>query len=450
MIENRMKIFNKRYPAAGKYALYWMQASQRIDYNFTLSTAVSMANYLNQPLIVLFCVLPFPGAVKAHYQFLFEGISKVKEKFNKMRIPFIMKRTDNPIQTVIEFTENASMLFMDFGYLPIQRHWRNEIIQRIEKRVYIIEDNLCVPIETVSLKEEYSAATLRRKIWKYVPEYLYSFSIPELKFSIDEFDDTDLTINDLEFYDPYEYPVKKFQGGEKEAQSRLKEFVENKLKFYSEKSNNPAEEFVSHLSPYLHFGQISPVSIVWEVLKYKEEYPASVSSFLEELIVRRELAYNFVYYQKEFDHPICLHKWALNSLKEHEKDPRPYLYHYEELEKGETHDIYWNAAQKEMIYTGKMNGYMRMYWGKKIIEWTSDIETAWKWMIKLNDRYELDGRDANGYTGIAWIFGKHDRPWKERDIFGKVRYMNARGLERKFPIQEYVNKINHLTTRIIK
>jgi deoxyribodipyrimidine photo-lyase len=188
------------------------------------------------------------------------------------------------------------------------------------------------------------------------------------------------------------------------------------------------------MSPYLHFGQISPLYISLQILESEKQ---NIDSFLEELIIRRELAINFVYYNNHYDSFDGLHDWQKKTLNDHKNDQRDYMYTLSELENAETHDPYWNAAQKEMIIRGKMHGYMRMYWGKKIIEWTKTPEVAYKIALYLNNKYELDGRDPNGFAGVAWCFGKHDRPWKERAIFGKIRYMNAKGLKRKFDTEAY-------------
>ncbi len=207
---------------------------------------------------------------------------------------------------------------------------------------------------------------------------------------------------------------------------------------YEELKNDPTKECVSNMSPFLHFGQISPLHIA---LRVSETDSPGKDAYLEELIVRRELSVNFVFYNKNYDAFEGLPEWAKKTLKEHEKDPREYVYTLEELENAETHDPYWNAAQREMTLRGKMHGYMRMYWGKKIIEWSRTPENAFKTAVYLNNKYELDGRGPNGFTGVAWCFGKHDRPWKERPIFGKIRYMNANGLKRKFDADGYVAKI---------
>lgn len=192
------------------------------------------------------------------------------------------------------------------------------------------------------------------------------------------------------------------------------------------------------MSPYLHFGQISPLSIALEIQKTASP---GVETYLEELIIRRELSMNFVFFNPNYDNFEFLPKWAKDTLEIHSFDKREYVYTFEELESAETHDPYWNAAQKEMVRTGKMHGYMRMYWEKKILEWMESPSEAYETCIKLNNLFELVGRDQNGYAGIARCFGKQDRAWGGRPIFGKVRYMNDRGLERKFDIAAYVDRI---------
>jgi len=180
-------------------------------------------------------------------------------------------------------------------------------------------------------------------------------------------------------------------------------------------------------------------------LRIKKMSSPGGESFLEELIIRRELSMNFVTFNPFYDRLRSLPHWALATLKEHEKDAREYLYSRQEFEEARTHDPYWNAAQREMALTGKMHGYMRMYWGKKILEWSSTPMEAFQTALELNNRFELDGRDPNGFTGVAWCFGKHDRAWAERPVFGKVRYMNANGLRRKFDADLYVRNIAALS-----
>jgi deoxyribodipyrimidine photo-lyase len=304
-----------------------------------------------------------------------------------------------------------------------------------------VESDVIVPVETASPKEEYAAATIRRKINAQLDKFLKPIKAgkPVKKSEINH-DCVNLhkIINKLDIDRSVE-EAPNFQGGTNTAIKELESFIDSKLDRFADLRNNPSKEYLSNMSPYLHFGQISPVYIALKILK--SDSPGA-DSYLEELIIRRELSVNFSYYNPNYQSIDCLPDWALKTLKEHENDQRPYIYSLEELENANTHDPYWNAAQKEMVHTGKMHGYMRMYWGKKILEWVETPQEAYQIALQLNNKYELDGRDPNGYTGVAWCFGKHDRAWKERKVFGKVRYMNDKGLKRKFKIDKYVDRVD--------
>jgi deoxyribodipyrimidine photo-lyase len=242
---------------------------------------------------------------------------------------------------------------------------------------------------------------------------------------------------------------KYFKGGENAAYQVLDDFLKNKFQHYLLR-NHPEYDYMSSMSPYLHFGQISVVDII---NRARDEFfirddisQEAYDSFFDELIVRRELAMNFVYYNEKYDQfEGITYPWAYETMANHIDDPREYIYSLDEFEKCQTHDIYWNASMKELVETGKMHTYMRMYWCKKIIEWTKNYEEAYNISIYLNNKYNIDGRDANSYAGIAWCFGKHDRAWKEREVFGKLRYMNANGLNRKFEMEEYLEKTKNYT-----
>ena len=239
-------------------------------------------------------------------------------------------------------------------------------------------------------------------------------------------------------------PVRRFHGGTREARRRLTAFLRGPFSGYGRRRADPAEDTVSRMSPYLHFGQISAVEVTRKVLGSKSGTAEDQETFLEELIVRRELGANFVEYTPNYDSLTCLPKWARASLEKHRKDDRDYHYTRAELEAADTHDPYWNAAMREMVFTGYMHNYMRMYWGKKILEWTNTPEYAYRTVLALNNKYFLDGRDPSSFANVAWCFGLHDRGWTERPVFGKVRYMNARGLERKFDIDGYVQRVERL------
>ncbi len=424
--------------AQGDRVVYWMQASQRSECNHALEHAVELSNNTGKPLEVLFVIDPgYPSANRRSFTFMIQGLQDVADRLSERGIAFSVRQGDMMTE-VMEHVAGAAALVMDQGYLRHQIRWYEQILESTEIPVWQAEDNVVVPVSMASQKEEWSAATLRRRITPLIDENMVSAPERELRSRSDRIWDegyawkgVDEYLDSLDMTGPL--PSTQHKGGQNEASKRLKRFLDERLYRYAEKRNEPSGQWTSDLSPYLHFGQISPLTIAGEV-------SGRIGSevFLEELIVRRELAVNFVTYNPSYDGFECLPDWAVKTLDEHRDDHRDYTYSLQELEKGETHDVYWNAAQSEMLATGKMHNYMRMYWGKKILEWSETPEKAYEAAITLNDRYELDGRDPNGYAGVAWCFGKHDRPWKERGIFGKVRYMNAKGLERKFFMPAYV------------
>jgi deoxyribodipyrimidine photo-lyase len=231
------------------------------------------------------------------------------------------------------------------------------------------------------------------------------------------------------------------KAGEAAASMAAFDFVQQRLENYPNSRNNPLLGGQSGLSPYLHFGQLSPQRLAWMVSR--SDLPVETKeTFLEELVVRRELADNFCYYEPAYDRIEGFPDWARKTLDQHRNDKRAYVYSLAELENGNTHEILWNACQQDLVQSGKLHGFLRMYWAKKILEWTPDPESALEYAITLNDRYSLDGRDPNGYTGIAWsLGGVHDRAWRERSVFGKVRYMNEAGCRRKFDVERYIKTV---------
>ena len=356
----------------------------------------------------------------------------------------------SPEQGAVQLAKKASLVVVDRGYLRIQKKWRSDVANKIHCRLIQVESDVVVPVEEVSNKEEYAAVTIRSKIYKKLSHFLVPFkqsdpAVESLSLDFDSFDIKDIgkALSKLHI-DRSVKEVNSFQGGTKEALKHLEVFLEGKLDRFSELRNEPALDYLSHMSPYLHFGQISPLFIALQV---KQTKSPGVEAFLEELIIRRELSMNFVFYNEKYDSYEAIPEWARKSLRSHQKDKRQYLYRLKELEQAKTHDPYWNAAQREMLIKGKMHGYMRMYWGKKILEWNKTPEEAYRMALYLNNKYELDGRDPNGFTGVAWCFGKHDRPWGERPIFGNVRYMNDKGLERKFNVGDYVKMVNKLSEK---
>ena len=449
----RIRKLNTKSMTDGDYVLYWMQASQRVSCNHALAYAMDEANRLHLPLLVYFGLTDdYPEAYERHYRFMVEGLLEVKEELHNMGIQFIALK-DTPSTGAVKLSEKAALLITDRGYLSIQRKWRKDVAEAVACPMFQVESDVLVPADETSMKEEYSAATIRRKIERLIPDYALPLERRKMeKSSLDispafpsiPFEKTESVMEELSVNREVPSVSHLYKGGYREARRRLDEFIENRLDFYAEKRNEPSENLGSDLSPYLHFGQISPLEIY---LSLKNHHSENKRVFLDELIVRRELAVNFVLYNPHYDSFASITSFARETLLEHQEDERPYLYSLKELEEGKTHDPYWNAAQLEMVHMGKMQGYMRMYWGKKIIEWTENPEIAYEAALYLNNKYNLDGRDPNGFAGVAWCFGKHDRGWKERPIFGKVRYMNAKGLERKFDMKTYVEKVQEDSRR---
>ena len=422
-----------------------MQSSQRTECNHALEYSIIKANSLNKPIIVFFGLTEkFPNANLRNFSFMLEGLYEVEKSLKERDIKFVIWK-DSPEIGATEISNEASLVIVDKGYQRSDRIWRKYVADNIDCPLIEIETNTVVPVEEVSKKEEYAAATIRPKIKRIMGHYMAPLElIKPIKSSLSMYFDS-LDLDDLEGLiksiriDKSVGAAPDLFGGTSEAKSHLDIFIKNKLDRYDDLRNNPNLDYLSKMSPYLHFGQISPLYIA---LKIEQTESPGKDSYLEELIVRRELSMNYVYYNNNYDSFEGLPDWCKRTLELHEKDARDYIYSIKDFENANTHDPYWNAAQNEMIHTGKMHGYMRMYWGKKVIEWSKSPKDAYEILIHLNDKYELDGRDANGYTGVAWCFGKHDRPWVERKIFGNIRYMNDKGLKRKFDPDAYAKKIN--------
>ena len=435
------KRLNHHKPRRGDYVLYWMQASQRAEWNPALDVAIREANRLRKPVLVCFCLDPRgEGRQTRHLWFMLEGLLETGHLLAEQGIGFLLKNGP-PHVVVAALAEEACTVVCDRGYLRGQREERALLAERLDVPFIEVEGDVIVPVEIASGKEEWSAATFRRRITSHLdhfpqqPEHHeVTVRAPPEEYASLSFDHPDEIIRSLAARTDAGPGV--FTGGLSEARRLLDLFVAEKLGRYTRERNDPNAGVLSCMSPYLHFGQISPLEVALRV-RAADGNGEHSAAYLEELIVRRELSMNFVHYNPDHASPACLPDWAKKTLAEHTGDPREYEYTPTELERALTHDPYWNAAQRELLQTGKMHGYMRMYWGKKVIEWSPSPDEAYHTLLTLNNRYELDGRDPNSYTGIAWCFGKHDRAWKERPVFGKIRYMNAKGLRRKFDADRY-------------
>jgi deoxyribodipyrimidine photo-lyase len=438
-----------------------MSRDQRVEDNWALLFSQGIAQEANVPLIVVFCLAnKFLGATRKHYEFMLRGLQEVSRTLEKKKIPFFFLRGE-PEKRIPEFVREHGIgtLVTDFSPLRIKRTWIEKIISGIKISFFEVDAHNVVPCWEASKKQEYSAHTFRLKFYKLLPEFLEEYPaleansrFPEL-FSSFEQPETLLNIHQNEinalFQDEFfkinssselKHSEKYFESGEEAAKKMMNKFLTKKLDSYADLKNDPTKDGISNLSPYLHFGQISAQRVVLEVEKIEAD-PESKRVFLDEILVRKELADNFCYYNPFYDSFSGFPEWAKKTLNSHRLDSRKHVYTLEEFEAAKTHDPLWNASQIELLNRGKMHGYMRMYWAKKILEWSESPEKALEIAIYLNDRYEIDGRDPNGYTGIAWsIGGVHDRAWKEREIFGKLRYMSYEGCKRKFDVNAYIKK----------
>ncbi len=451
--DSRIKYLNTKDVQAGEFVLYWMQASVRAEHNYALEFAVQQANELAKPLLVVFGLMDdYPEANVRHYTFMLEGLADVAKALEKRGIKLVVKH-GYPPEVAIALAQRASTVITDRGYLKLQRAWREQLANSIECSCVQVEDNVVVPVELVTDKQEYAARTIRPKLTKHLDSFL--LELQEIKL---DYASLDLAFEGLDVSDPYALVnslkldasvpavTQFFKGGTQEAKRVLTTFLENHFETYAVNRNQSQTNDTSYMAMYLHFGQISPIYIALEIRKANAK-TENTESYLEELIVRRELAMNYTHYSNDYDSFDALPDWAKKTLKEHEQDKRAPSYSLQDLEDAQTHDPYWNASMLEMRHTGYMHNYMRMYWAKKILEWTATPRDAFEHTLYLNNKYFLDGRDPNSYTGVAWCYGVHDRAWTERPIFGKLRYMNANGLKRKAKPDEYVKKVAALVAK---
>ena len=436
----------------GKCVLYWMQRAQRGVDNPALNMAIVAGNRLGLPVIAVFGLTPdYPGAQRRHYRFLIEGLADASADLARRGVPLIV-RLGPPDRIIGELASEVDPVLVigDENPVRVGALWRASAAEKLRVPLYLVDSDVVVPTSHFP-HEEYAARTIRPKIHRLWHDYLKPLPTPAARVAwpgghIDfERVEIERLLNKLKVQGASELP--NYKGGTGEAMRRLQAFIKHRLPSYATARNEPTPYMTSELSAHLHFGHISPLTIAL-ALRESAAPGECVDTYLEELIVRRELAINFVARNPRYDSLAGCPEWGRKTLAAHAGDPRPKLYTAQQLEAAETADPLWNASQKEMIYTGRMHNYLRMYWAKKILEWTPDAETAFAIAVDLNDRYEMDGRDPNGYAGIAWaIGGKHDRPWPERPIFGTIRFMSYDGARRKFDVDRYIAWVEAIANR---
>ncbi|XP_017061488.1 deoxyribodipyrimidine photo-lyase-like [Drosophila ficusphila] len=427
--------------------VYWMSRDCRVQDNWALLFAQRLALKLELPLSVVFCLVPkFLNATIRHYKFMIGGLQEVEQQCRSVNVPFYLLM-GSAVDQLPDFVKSKGIgaVVCDFSPLRVPRKWVEDVGNSLPKSVPLVQVDAhnVVPLWVASDKQEYAARTIRNKINSKLGEFLSEFPpvVPHPHGT---------GCKDLK---PVDWPaayatlqcdmdvdeVAWAKPGYKAGCKQLYEFCTRRLRHFNDKRNDPMADALSGLSPWLHFGQISAQRCALEVQRFRGQFKASADAFCEEAIVRRELADNFCFYNEHYDSLKGLSSWAFETLEAHRKDKRDPCYGLEELEKSLTYDDLWNSAQLQLVREGKMHGFLRMYWAKKILEWTATPEQALEYAILLNDKYSLDGRDPNGYVGCMWsIGGIHDMGWKERAIFGKVRFMNYQGCKRKFDVNAFV------------
>ena len=423
----------------GRCVVYWMRRSLRGLDNPALETAISAANALAKPAVVLFTLVPVANANLRHYTFLAQALAEVEDELLKRNVGFFLRR--HPDHSVAGFCAEvrAALLVTDDNPLRGPQQKLARVVSGLRIPVWSIDADVVVPSKLIDRKQ-YAARIMRPKLLKLRAEFLVTPKNTKARMAWTgraKSLPADASCLDGLQINRSVQPV-PLKSGSKEALRRLRDFIHNKLAGYSKSRNHPETNGTSHLSPYLHFGMISPVRVALEIENSVAPREAT-GAFLDQLITWRELSINFVRFNEQYDSLACAEPWAHHTLGKHARDKRPTLYSERQLENAETYDPLWNAAQIQMVEHGWMHNYMRMYWGKKILEWTRSPAEAFQIAVRLNDKYEMDGRDPNGYAGIAWaIAGKLDRPWFERPIFGQIRYMSLASTGRKFDSKKYI------------
>ncbi len=428
----------------GECVMVWIQRAQRAHANPSINTAIEIARELDVPVIAIFGLVPaFPSATLRHYHFMAEGLRELPDALAARKIGWHLE-TGEPEDVIPHLVKRhrASALVTDLNPLRIGREWREGVAGKIKIPMLEVDSDTVVP-SGLFKKEEYAARTIRPKIQKHLDRHLVH--IPDIHAPVEcdlrEGPDP-LTAIEAFDLDTSVGPAPDFRGGEREARRRLRDFVDARLDRYDTERNRADIDAGSQLSPYLHYGQIGPIEIALAIDESSAPAPAK-DSFVDELIIQRELSINFVLHNADYDRYAGLPDWGKKSLAEHAGDPREHEYTRGQLEAASTHDDLWNMAMTQMIHEGWLPNRLRMYWGKQIALWSASPEAAFRTTVYLNDKYFLDGRDANSYGNIGWcIGGRHDRPFgPERPVTGLVRPMGMGAMKRTFDVNAYTKAI---------
>lgn len=473
-ITQRIQTLNQRPILTGPI-VYLISRDVRLNDNWALAFAHQLAQQSHQPLWLVFQLLPTMGQrSREHFDFLVAGLQELQAAAQAKYIPLTIITTNDLTRLTATLTSwNPGAIVLDFSPLKGPQQRALHLAQNLNCSVTQVDTHNCIPIWQTSDHQEYAARTIRPKIHRVLPDFLetapplpaypaknlglptrnnYTFPNPSAT-------DWQTIANGVQA--PSNQQHLDWKTGETAAQAQLETFLTERLTNFALYRNDPNHNACTDLSPYLHFGMISAATIITRtlhhtkldletVLAYDRTTPIqptthrsqlelhAVATLLEELIVRKELADNFCYFNSNYDSLAGAPNWAKQTLAKHQSDHRLATYTLDELTHAKTADPAWNAAQTQLVKTGKLHGYLRMYWAKQLLLWTPDAETAIQTAISLNDHYSLDGGDPNGYVGVLWsLAGLHDRPWQERPIFGTIRTMTATGLARKFNLEAY-------------
>ena len=446
-MESRVRALNDApvRPRAA-YVLYWAQMNRRVESNHALEFAAARANALKLPLLVYEGLgNTYPFASDRFHTFLLEAVPETSRRLAKRGIGYVFhlrRRRSDPNDALYRLAAQAALVVTDDYPVFIPRDHNRSVPAKIGVPYLAVDSSCIVPMRLFE-KKEYAAYTLRPKLHRLLGAHLTPVERVELRVRFTgsapaglhtEVTDANIAalVAECEI-DHSVQAVRSIRGGRLAAEAQLQFFLESNLQRYS--SSAP-----SSLSPWLHFGHLSSLEVALAVKLYAAENGLNADGFLEQLIVRRELAFNHALHATDVMALANVPNWAQETLRKHDGDPREWCYTCEEFEKAETHDSLWNATQRELLVHGKIHGYYRMYWGKKVMEWSRSHQEALDIMIYLHDRYALDGRDPNTYTNILWCFGLHDRPWGERAIFGMTRWMSLEGTKRKTDVAGYIRE----------
>jgi len=440
----RVYPLNVAPPQPGRLVICWMSRDPRADDNWALLHAAARARELDGGLAAVFCLdAKYPAATARAFDFLRAGLRETEAALARSGIPFLLLRGAPTVEIPACVARcGAGEVICDFDPLLHKQAWRRTVAARLDVPVVEVDAHNIVPARWVSDRREVGARTLRPKITRALPRFLTPF--PRLERQTRRAEQRVRTCLAAAGYAPGapDAPAAAAaadEPGAAAAAARLRRFLASGLARYAEQANDPNADACSRLSPHLHFGQLAAQRVAWEVSRTPAG--AGREAFLEQLVVRRELADNFCLYEPVYDRFEAAPVWARATLERHRNDRRAYRYDADDFEQARTHDDLWNAAQRHLVARGELHGYVRMYWAKKMLEWSEAPEAALETAIRLNDRYALDGRDPNGYTNIAWsVLGVHDRPWPERPVYGMVRSMMRSGCERKFDVAAAIRR----------